>query len=107
VLVYHCRPRCEYSFLLYLVVREFGDALLKRGSQSKAGCDALSDAIKSKEEKLHILINNSGATWGAPFDNVPEKEGWDKIMSLNVKSLFYSTSSFHDIKCITTELIFL
>jgi NAD(P)-dependent dehydrogenase (short-subunit alcohol dehydrogenase family) len=58
--------------------------------QSKAGCDALTNAIKAKEDRLHILVNNSGATWGAPFDNVPEKEGWDRILNLNVKSLFYS-----------------
>ncbi len=36
--------------------------------QSKAGCDALADNIKQKESKIHILVNNSGATWGAPFD---------------------------------------
>ncbi|PSR75704.1 hypothetical protein PHLCEN_2v8995 [Hermanssonia centrifuga] len=35
---------------------------------SKAGCDALADNIKQKESKIHILVNNSGATWGAPFD---------------------------------------
>ncbi len=59
--------------------------------QSKAGCDALTEQFKAKENKLHILVNNSGASWGAKFNEVPEKEGWDKIMSLNVKSLFYST----------------
>ena len=60
--------------------------------QSKAGCDALCDAFKAKESKLHILVNNSGATWGAALNDFPEKQGWDKIMSLNVKSIFYSTS---------------
>jgi len=62
--------------------------------QSKSGCDSLTDAFKAKESKLHILINNSGATWGAPFNAVPEKEGWDKIMALNVKGVFYSTWDF-------------
>jgi len=60
---------------------------------SKAGCDALANAIKEKETKIHILVNNSGATWGAPFDNVPEKEGWDRVMNLNVKGIFYLTSA--------------
>lgn len=36
--------------------------------QSKAGCDHLANAIKAKESKIHILVNNSGATWGAPYD---------------------------------------
>ncbi|KAG8962940.1 hypothetical protein FRC03_003610 [Tulasnella sp. 419] len=58
---------------------------------SKSGCDALAEAIKAKETKVHILVNNSGATWGAPWDAVPEKEGWDRVMSLNVKGIFYLT----------------
>lgn len=61
-------------------------------SKSKAGCDALIAEYRKRESKLHILVNNSGATWGAPFDNFPEKEGWDRVMDLNVKSIFYSNS---------------
>ncbi|KAI0059977.1 rhamnolipids biosynthesis 3-oxoacyl-reductase [Artomyces pyxidatus] len=58
---------------------------------SKAGCDQLTDAIKQKESKIHILVNNSGMAWGAPYDNFPEKEGWDRLLALNVKSIFYVT----------------
>jgi NAD(P)-dependent dehydrogenase (short-subunit alcohol dehydrogenase family) len=57
--------------------------------QNKTGCDALVDAIKKHEPKLHILVNNSGITWGAPFDDVPEVKGWDNILAVNVKSIFY------------------
>jgi len=84
-------------------LREVSDALNKMGPgrchyfvtdlSSKAGCDALAAHIISKESKIHILVNNSGATWGGPYDNFPEKEGWDRIMSLNVKSIFYLTSA--------------
>ena len=42
------------------------------------------------EPKLDILVNNAGASWGAPFDAFPES-GWDKIMDLNVKSIFFLT----------------
>ena len=59
-------------------------------TQSKAGCDALTNEIKKREQKIHILVNNSGATWGANWDDFPEKKGWDRLMSLNVKSIFYS-----------------
>ncbi|KAH8102156.1 rhamnolipids biosynthesis 3-oxoacyl-reductase [Cristinia sonorae] len=82
-------------------LKEVADALNKLGPgschyvvadvSSKAGCDALANAIKEKESKIHILVNNSGATWGAPYSNVPEKEGWDRVMNLNVKGLFYLT----------------
>jgi NAD(P)-dependent dehydrogenase (short-subunit alcohol dehydrogenase family) len=40
--------------------------------------------------KVHILFNNAGASWGAPFDTFPEV-GWDKVMDLNVKSVFFLT----------------
>jgi len=54
------------------------------------GVSAFADAIREREEQLHILVNNAGATWGAEFDEFPES-GWDKIMDLNVKSLFFLT----------------
>ncbi|KAG9019937.1 hypothetical protein FS837_008752, partial [Tulasnella sp. UAMH 9824] len=41
---------------------------------SKAGCDALAEEVKKRESKIHILVNNSGATWGANWEDVPEKE---------------------------------
>ncbi|KAI3627196.1 hypothetical protein CBS14141_001197 [Malassezia furfur] len=58
---------------------------------SKAGCDSLANEIKQKEEKLDILINNSGLTWGGKLDDFPEQKGWDKVFDLNVKSQFYLT----------------
>ena len=36
---------------------------------------------------VDILINNAGATWGAPAEDYP-LEAWDKVMNLNVRSLF-------------------
>jgi NAD(P)-dependent dehydrogenase (short-subunit alcohol dehydrogenase family) len=57
---------------------------------STAGVNAFADALLAREGKLDILINNAGATWGAPVDEFPES-GWDKVMDLNVKSLFFLT----------------
>ncbi len=54
------------------------------------GRAALVTAIKDRETKLDILINNAGAAWGAPFEEYPES-GYDKVMDLNVKSVFYLT----------------
>lgn len=46
--------------------------------------------ITERENQLDVLINNAGATWGGSIDEFPEK-GWDKVMDLNVKSLFFLT----------------
>lgn len=54
--------------------------------------EALAMALGEQETQLDILVNNSGATWGAPIDSFPEK-GWDKVMDLNVKSVFFLTKS--------------
>src|SRR6476660_4436154 len=56
------------------------------------GCDKLADEIIKREPKLDILVNNAGAAWGAEFDDFPES-GWDKVMDLNVKSLFFLTKA--------------
>ena len=40
--------------------------------------------------KIDVLVNNAGAAWLAPLGEFPEK-GWDKVMDLNVKSIFFLT----------------
>src|SRR3979490_1914105 len=57
-----------------------------------AGCDKLAGEMIRLEPKLDILVNNAGAAWGAEFDEFPES-GWDKVMNLNVKSLFFLTKA--------------
>jgi NAD(P)-dependent dehydrogenase (short-subunit alcohol dehydrogenase family) len=54
------------------------------------GIEQLAAEIAKREDKLDILVNNAGAAWGAPIDDFPE-QGWDKIMDLNVKSIFFLT----------------
>ena len=46
--------------------------------------------LQSKETSLDILINNAGAAWAEPLMEYSES-GWDKVMDLNVKSLFFLT----------------
>jgi NAD(P)-dependent dehydrogenase (short-subunit alcohol dehydrogenase family) len=55
-----------------------------------AGIDALANEIAARETRLDILINNAGASWGAPIDDYPES-GWDKVVDLNMKSPFFLT----------------
>lgn len=56
------------------------------------GCNLLAAELTKREPKLDILVNNAGAAWGADFDEFPES-GWDKVMDLNVKSLFFLTKA--------------
>jgi NAD(P)-dependent dehydrogenase (short-subunit alcohol dehydrogenase family) len=58
------------------------------------GVKALAAAYLAKESKLDILVNNAGAAWGAPFEEFPES-GWDKVLNLNLKSLFFLTQALH------------
>ena len=46
--------------------------------------------LERRESGLHILVNNAGANWGAELDQFPEA-GWDKVMDLNLKSIFFLT----------------
>jgi len=54
------------------------------------GIDTLYQKFNEKESHLDILINNAGASWGAPIEEYPES-GWDKVMNTNVKGVFFLT----------------
>lgn len=41
-------------------------------------------------EGLHVLVNNAGATWGAPIEEFPAS-AWDKVLDLNLKAPFFLT----------------
>jgi NAD(P)-dependent dehydrogenase (short-subunit alcohol dehydrogenase family) len=44
-------------------------------------------ALEKLGGHIDILINNAGATWGAPAEDHPI-EAWDKVMNLNIRSIF-------------------
>jgi NAD(P)-dependent dehydrogenase (short-subunit alcohol dehydrogenase family) len=50
----------------------------------------LAAALAARESKLHILVNNAGANWGAPLAEYPD-DAWDKVLALNVKAVFHLT----------------
>jgi NAD(P)-dependent dehydrogenase (short-subunit alcohol dehydrogenase family) len=52
--------------------------------------DRLGAELERRESRLDVLINNAGAGWVADFADFPES-GWDKVMDLNVKSVFFLT----------------
>jgi gluconate 5-dehydrogenase len=45
------------------------------------------DETMERLGQIDILVNNAGATWGAPAEEHP-LEAWDKVMDLNIRSLF-------------------
>jgi NAD(P)-dependent dehydrogenase (short-subunit alcohol dehydrogenase family) len=47
----------------------------------------LVDEAMKRLGRIDILVNNAGATWGAPAEDHPV-EAWDKVMNLNVRSIF-------------------
>ena len=78
------------------VAGELGDNCfsIPEDISSVEGCKALAGAISEHESGLDILVNNAGAAWGESFETFPES-GWDKVMNLNVKSIFFLTQALH------------
>lgn len=54
---------------------------------TEAGCHELIEKVSAHTDRLHGLINNAGATWGAPLDEFPDG-AWDKVLAVNVKAPF-------------------
>ncbi|EME21953.1 SDR family oxidoreductase [Rhodococcus triatomae] len=54
------------------------------------GVADLATFVAGEFDKVDVLVNNAGATWGAPIDEFPAS-GFDKIMNVNVKSVFLLT----------------
>ena len=59
---------------------------------SEIGIAKLCQDIAQRTDKLDILINNAGRTWGAPLGHFPF-EAWEKVMTLNVAGMFHLTQS--------------
>jgi NAD(P)-dependent dehydrogenase (short-subunit alcohol dehydrogenase family) len=49
--------------------------------------------VTGAEPQLDVLINNAGATWGAPIDEYPSM-GWEKVLGVNLTGLFELTQQF-------------
>src|SRR5207244_11850477 len=65
-------------------------ASLPADLSDEAACNQLAAEIAERETSLHVLVNNAGATWGAPLAEFPA-DAWDKVMTLNAKSPFLVT----------------
>ena len=57
---------------------------------TEAECRRLADAVAEREDRLDVLVNNAGATWGAPLEQFDEA-AWERVLALNVKGVFHLT----------------
>jgi len=72
-------------------LRTFGDCeAIPADLSTPEGAGALAEAVRARFDALHILVNNSGATWGAPLEEFPAS-GWDRVISTNLEGVFHLT----------------
>ncbi len=91
VKVYVSSRKAEIVAETVAALSEFGECIgIPADLSTEAECRRLADEIASREDRLHILINNAGATWGAPMAD-HDDAAWDRVLSINVKGVFHLT----------------
>ena len=89
--VYVSSRKAEVCDSLATELSAFGTCeALPADLSTERGCRALAEAVAAREGALHILVNNAGNTWGAPFEEFDDA-AWDRVLSLNVKGVFHTT----------------
>jgi len=91
VKTYICARKAEVCMEMARELSEVGQCIgIAADLSTMEGVSAFAAEIKAREEKIDFLVNNAGAAWGMPFDEFSEA-GWDKVMDVNVKSVFFLT----------------
>jgi NAD(P)-dependent dehydrogenase (short-subunit alcohol dehydrogenase family) len=83
--------------------QEAADQLAELGScqaipadlSTEDGARTLAAAVRERFGALSILVNNAGATWGAPLAEFPDS-AWDKVLDTNVRGIFQLTTALLD-----------
>jgi NAD(P)-dependent dehydrogenase (short-subunit alcohol dehydrogenase family) len=60
---------------------------------TEAECVRLAAEVGEREQAVHVLVSNAGATWGAPLADYPAA-AWDKVVDLNLKAPFFLARAF-------------
>jgi NAD(P)-dependent dehydrogenase (short-subunit alcohol dehydrogenase family) len=60
------------------------------------GARQLAADLAEHTDRLDVLVNNAGATWGGDLEDYPD-EGWDKVLALNLKAPFHLTVACLDL----------
>ena len=53
-------------------------------------CRRVAEELSRREDHLDVLVNNAGATWGAPMADYDEA-AFERVLALNVKGVFHLT----------------
>jgi NAD(P)-dependent dehydrogenase (short-subunit alcohol dehydrogenase family) len=57
---------------------------------TEEGYRRLAAEVGERGDRVQVLVNNAGATWGAPLEDHPGA-AWDKVLDLNLKAPFFLT----------------
>jgi len=57
------------------------------------GARRLADDVGADHDRVDVLVNNAGATWGAPLAD-HDTASWDRVLHLNVAGIFHTTKFF-------------
>jgi NAD(P)-dependent dehydrogenase (short-subunit alcohol dehydrogenase family) len=59
---------------------------------TEAECARLAGEVAGRTDVLHVLVNNAGATWGAPLAD-HDTASWARVLDVNVQAVFHLTKS--------------
>ena len=89
--VYISSRKSEVCERVAAELSEVGECVaLPADLSGEAACRRLSAAVREREQAVQVLVNNAGATWGAPLEEYPGA-AWDKLLELNLKAPFFLT----------------
>ncbi len=60
---------------------------------SEEGARRFADGVAADHPTVDVLVNNAGATWGAPLVE-HDTASWDRVLNLNVQGIFHTTKFF-------------
>jgi NAD(P)-dependent dehydrogenase (short-subunit alcohol dehydrogenase family) len=89
--VYICARKAEQCNAAAEELSKLGDCVsIPADVGTPADVERLASEIESREERLHILVNNAGTAWGAPLAEHPVEQV-DRVLHVNVTAVFQLT----------------
>ena len=89
--VYISSRKADVCEQLATELSQFGECIAIAANLSlESECQRLASEIAAREDHLDVLVNNAGATWGAPMAEYDEA-AFERVLALNVKGVFHLT----------------